>query len=166
MTTSRKRQSGFSLFEITVLLVVISVATLSTASGILSAQKATNSTRRERELLSLADGLLGRMRSLSVGTGGAATALQITDIVARDGASSGVPAPSLSELRGASPMAWQYAGSDAAAMGTWTILIDSDLNGDGDTLDPLEGTDEVLRIAISFDGRLLVEGVRSRDPNE
>lgn len=79
----------------------------------------------------------------------------------------------LTQVRLASPMTWEYAANGNAWYGnggTWQIVVDRDLNGDGDLLDPLEVAtavgQDLLRVEILHDGRRILRTVRSRNPSE
>jgi len=79
----------------------------------------------------------------------------------------------LTQLRLASPLSWQYGSNGSSYLGppgTWQIIVDRDLNGDGDLLDPMETqtatTQDLFRVEIRHAGRRILHTVRSRNPQE
>ena len=70
-------------------------------------------------------------------------------------------------------MQWTYTQGTRTYFGEegqWEIIVDRDLNGDGDLTDPMElataATQDLLRVEIRFNGRRLLRTIRSRDPSE
>ena len=54
----------------------------------------------------------------------------------------------------------EFTVQNARLPGRWRVLVDRDLNGDGDEADPQEGRNDLLRCAVFYDGRLLDQVVR------
>jgi len=179
-------RAGFSSVEAVLVMAVLAMATLSMSHTMLGSRQSMQHLREDSLIRDQAHTLLSRLQSIPFGSNaGPVSALQVASLVSLEndfmGSPIGQPDPSniqqiysgvsvsLRDLEGVSPITWEYAinGDDYFVRGgTWSIIIDRDLNGDGDLLDPFEGQDDLLRIELRHDGRSILRSIRSRNPNE
>ncbi len=187
-----RRDGGFSSVEAVLIMSMIGMATLSMGHSIMAGQKALGYVEDDTRILDQAQVLISRMTQIPFGSGAetAASAPALAMLVAVEndlfGSSTGASGANgqitqtftgatvtLTQVRLASPMSWQYAVQGRAYYGlggTWQIIVDRDVNGDGDTLDPVElatsASQDLFRIEIRYDGRRVLRTVRTRQPSE
>lgn len=151
------REKGFTLLEVLITMGVLAFVTLSIATGIGAGHHATKHLEEEVALVSRGQELLDRLLVIQFGTDAdpAATGAELTELFDADDNFGSI---TLHKLRAFGPVEFETPGFPVR--GRWRIVIDTDLNGDGDTADPEEGREDLLRITISHDGRLMARSVR------
>jgi len=189
-TALPRNQAGFSALEAMLMMAILALATLGMAHTLLGGQQALDNVKQDTLIVDQARTLMSRLATMPFGVSGGPTpsALQLADLVAVENnlfgssentAGTGSLAPtqiysgtnlSLSELRTASPISWQYLSSSGQQYyghgGTWQMVVSNDLNGDGDLNDPNEGTSDLFRVDILYKGRRVLRTIRSKNPNE
>lgn len=163
--TARRAEQGFSLVELTLATAVLGLALLGIVQGNLRAEQSNADLLRRGQRLDHAATLIARLSGLGFGSGGdTASADQIAEVLQPSSPTfDGIELPTLTELRNKAPLVLQYAGSPD---GTWEVWIETDLNGDGDTADPLEGSADLFCIRVLCDGELVLQQLCGREPNE
>ncbi len=152
-----KRDAGFTLLEVLLTMGVLAVITLSIATGIGTGHTASRRLEREVVLLSRAQEMLEQLRAIPFGsaTDPAATAGELTEFFDEDGDYGSV---TLKKIEAFGTPQFENAGFPVP--GLWRVIIDADLNGDGDVTDADEGRADLVRILILHEGRLLARSVR------
>lgn len=197
---TRRHQGGFSTVEAVLIMTLIAMATLTMAHTVISGQRALGHIEEDARIMDQAQILMTRLTQIPFGTGteSAAPASDISMVVAVENnlfgsstASSGANGSTvngysptitqnftganvtLTQMALTSPLNWQYAvnGNSFYGLGkTWRVLVDRDLNGDGDTTDPMElataTSQDLFRVEIQYDGKRVLHTVRSRNPTE
>ena len=197
MTTSpspRRGEAGFSAIEAILILALLATTTLGITESILSSQQGLRHIEDDSVLFDQAQTVMNRLSAISFGTGseGAADPWDLVNLITvennlRGSANShGIMSSpgliqslftgsnaTLTQLAPISPMEWEYSVNGDTYFGPpgrWSLVVDRDLNGDGDLLDPMEvataGSADLFRIEIRFEGRRILKTIRSRNPSE
>lgn len=179
-------RAGFSSIEAVLVMALLAMATLSMSHTMLGSRQSLQHLREDSLIRDQAHTLLSRLESIPFGSSaGPVSALQVANLVSLENDFMGSPlgqhdpanvqqiysgvSVSLRDLEGVSPITWEYAvnGDDYFVRGgIWTIVVDRDLNGDGDLLDPYEGQSDLLRVEIRHNGHKILRAIRSKNPNE
>lgn len=161
----RCAESGFSLIDVCVTLFVCVVVIFALHSGTRTAMETRKSVERNYQLQLFSNDFVGRLRRLPFGNPGAPT-IQAAQLDALFDADQDLGTASFIQLRVPATHdghSFLMAGNDFTE--AWRVRVTNDLNGDGDTNDEREGRDDLLRIEIYYDNRLLVETLRGADAN-
>lgn len=148
---------GFTLVEVLIAMGVLAFVTLSIATGIGAGHHATKALEEEVALVGRGQELLERLLAIPFGVAseGAASGAELNELLDADDDFGTATVHKL--------MAFGVPEFETPAFpvpGRWRIVIDTDLNGDGDLDDPEEGRSDLLRIQILHEGRLLARTVR------
>ena len=57
---------------------------------------------------------------------------------------------------------YEFTTTDADLSGTWSVVVDHDIDGDGAIAGDLETSDDVLRVVVRYDGRDVLRAVKAR----
>lgn len=161
-----KGQGGFTLVETCVTMVSCVVMLL----AFHAATRTSIDTRREVQSSYVRRGVardfVARLRRLPFGNDGdaAVTASQLTELFDADEDLGGVTLHQLKVRADLPGHTFQLAGEGVA--GTWSVRVTGDLNGDGDTADDREGRGDLLRLEVTYEGRLVLETVRTGPSSE
>ncbi|MAG54944.1 MAG: hypothetical protein CMJ83_01505 [Planctomycetes bacterium] len=194
MVPRQRRDAGFSAIEAVLMITLLGMATLSMAHTVVSGQRSLEHIEDDSRIVEQAQILMTRIAALPFGTSGEGPAdtWDLLMLVAVENDAYGSPygpgtsgtygpaqlywgtgALSLTQVRGVSPLQWEYSVNNVqyyGKEGLWEIIVDRDLNGDGDLLDPMEvataTAQDLLRVEIRFDGRRILRSIRSRNPTE
>jgi len=155
------RERGFTLVEVLMALGVLAFVTLSIATGIGTSHGTTKALEDEVLLLSRGQELLERTLAIPYGqpTDPAASGAELNEFFDQDDEFGAI---TLHKLSNFGPAEFEPAGFPVP--GRWRVVVDADLNGDGDTDDAEEGRTDLLRIVVTHEGRLIARTVRY-DPN-
>lgn len=187
-------EDGITTVEAVLMITLLGMATLSMAHTVVSGQRTLAHVEDDGRVNEQAQVLMTRLAALTFGTGneGPASTWDLLMLVGVENNLFGSPysgAPhnpatpeqtywgtsglTLSQVRSSSPLEWEYAINNVqyyGRQGTWQIIVDRDLNGDGDLTDPMElataSHQDLFRIEIRFDGRRILRTIRSRNPSE
>lgn len=188
---ARQREAGFSAVEALILIAVLGMATLSMAHTTISGQRSLTHMEDDSKIFDQAQVLMSRLAAIPFGTGSepAASQWNLGMLVSIENDLFGSPfgahnpnAPTqfftganvtLTQVRAAQPLEWQYAVGNSpyyGGNGQWRVIVDRDLNGDGDLADPMEVqtqlSQDLFRIEIQYEGRRILRTIRSRNPSE
>lgn len=186
--------SGLGAVEAVLLLALLGTMSLGLAHGLLSGRKGTEFVERDARVFAQARILMNRLDAASFGSGneGDAATMDLLNLIVIENSLYGGPAApgsydnwdqlseyfqgtdvTLTQLQPLSPLTWRYEQGGKTYFGpegTWSIVVSRDLNGDGDTSDPLElatqTNEDLLRVEIQFNGRRILRTLRSRMPSE
>ncbi len=168
------RQRGFSLLEMCVAMVVLSVVILNTGVAILNSCRSNHALRCEERVFSMARRLLDRVASQPWGSG---AAKPTAGAIERLFTQLDRPVPvTLMQLATAQPLGtWSFRVDDFDTPGLWSVVVDHDLNSrrvasasaaDG-AVDSVvmrsEPQSDLIRIVVRFDGCDIISMVRSRE---
>ena len=150
-------ERGFTLVEVLMALGVLAFVTLSIATGIGAGHASTRALETEVVLLSHGQELLERGLAIPFGkaSDGPASAAELTEFFDGD---NDYGTMTLHKLAAFGPAEFEPAAFPVA--GRWRVVVDADLDGDGDTDDPDEGRNDLLRIVVTHEGRVLARSVR------
>lgn len=152
-----KRIRGFNLIELAVVTGVLAIVSLSLASGVgTSARGARSLDNRSREEQQ-GQMYLERLSALPFGAFNSAAASDgdLTELFDSDEVFGLATLHSLRNFGTA-----KFTVQNAHLPGQWQVIIDRDLNGDGDEDDSAEGRNDLLRCAVYYDDRLLDQVIR------
>jgi hypothetical protein len=156
--------AGFTLIEMT-LVGALMVAIFSTfVLGLRAGHAANREIERSNAITLVADDIMDRLFRINYGqvTDGAASAAQLTALFDDNEDLGTASLMSLKVFAGA--VGYQFKLGNFPWPGTFEVRVTADLNGDGDELDANEGTANILRIDILFDGKRYLSAMRAR-PN-
>jgi len=150
-------ERGFTFVEIMLTIGVLAFVTLSIATGIGAGHRATRALEDEVVLVSRGQELLEQLLAVPFGqnTDGTATGAELSEMFDGDDEFGSI---SLHKLAAFGPA--EFATAGFPVQGTWRVVVDSDLNGDGDTDDTDEGRTDLFRIVVTHEGRLIARTVR------
>jgi len=156
------RNAGFTLIEMT-LVSALMVAIFSTfVLGLRAGHAAAKEIERSNAVTLVADDVMDRLFRIDFGrpTDGAASAAQLTALFDDDENLGSATLCSLRVFAGAK--GYQFKLANYPWPGTFEVRVTADLNGDGDELDANEGTMNLLRVDILYDGKRVLSSVRAR----
>jgi prepilin-type N-terminal cleavage/methylation domain-containing protein len=152
------RGRGFSLLEVLFALAAIALLALGVAGGVVTGQQASRTLEDQARLENTAFDFQERLMAIPFGSlsDSPASGAELDELFDDDDVLGTV---TLHKLAAFGPAEFTLAGSGLA--GQWRIVVDADLNGDG-TIDATleEGRDDLLRIAVFYEGRLLARTAR------
>ena len=148
---------GFSLVEVLMSLGVLAFVTLSIATGVGTGHSTTKALEEEVALVSRGQEYLERLLAVPFGRSSdpVATAPELTEMFDDD---ANFGSMTLHKLRRFGPVEFEAAAFPVR--GVWRVVVDQDLNGDGDLSDPDEGRADLMRIEISHRGRVVARTER------
>lgn len=148
---------GFNLIELALVSAVLAVVSMSLASGVGVSASATRTLDDRSRVDQQGQMYLERLNAIPFGDNvvSAASAGDVSELFDADEL-FGVA--TLHSLREFGPI--EFALTDMAMPGSWRIVVERDLNGDGDMGDSEEGRYDLLRCAVSYEGRLVGELIR------
>ncbi len=152
-----RARAGFALVEVLITLGILGFVTMSIATGVGAGHRATAAIEREALLHARGQEYLERLLAIPFGrpADGAATGAQLSEVFDDDGDFGSV---TLHRLRLFGPALFEPASFPVA--GRFTVAVDGDLDGDGVVAGPDEGRNDLLRISVMHEGRLLARTVR------
>lgn len=158
--TARPRQRGTSLIEVMMVTAMMMTVLTTVGVGLRSAHQSRREMERRAQMTAVASELADRLFRIPFGAQGAATATpaQLDELFDDDDELGSATLTGLRTAVGSQPFSFSFAGFPWG--GQFEVRVDSDLNGDGDAADVLEGRADVLRINISWNGVLLLESTR------
>lgn len=190
MIPPRDLRGGFSSLEGVTILALLAVATLGLVGSLVAGQGSLRHIEDDSQTLHQAQILMSRLTTIPFGAPTDATPswTTVAAIVTIENDLFGAPtgghdvespqqyytgtALTLSQLaKLPMPLTWSYANAGRTFngnAGTWGLIVDRDLNGDGDLSDPIETATQLsqglLRIELQFQGRRVLRTIRSQDP--
>lgn len=160
---------GFSLIEVIMTMAILAIVAMALAlTGV--SNRAAERRMKEREARhTMATSLLSRLETLPWGnvSQDEPTSEQLDKLFGSDLPFSDDDAPSISQLSLMSPMSFNLEGTTAS--GTWTIYIDSDLDGNGiveESEFTREGRTDLRRIEIRYRGQTVVKTLFGVSPQQ
>lgn len=149
---------GFSFLEVLFALAALALLALGVAGGVVTGQRATRTLEDQARIENTAFGFQERLMAIPFGStsDSAATGAELDELFNNDDV---LGTATLHKLVAFGTIEFTLDG--AGLNGQWRIVVDSDLNGDG-TIDTTleEGRDDLLRIAIFYDGQLITRTAR------
>ena len=149
---------GFSLVEVVIATATLALVGLGVASGVVTGHQSTQTLERGAHLANKALDFQERLLAIPFGSpeDPPATGAELDELLDDDDVLGTI---SLHKLRAFGPAEFELAGFPVP--GRWQVVVDADLNGDGAIDAALEeGRDDLLRIAIFHDGRLVARTAR------
>jgi len=148
---------GFTLLEVLFAMTILAVVAFGLVSGVGAGHATAKRLEEETVLFSRGQELVEGMLAVEFGqsSDSAATAPELTECFDGD---DDLGAMTLHKLRKFGPA--QFEPAAFPVRGRFTVIVSDDLNGDGDTDDPDEGQENLLRIEVSDEGRLLARTIR------
>lgn len=149
---------GFSLLEVLFSLAAIALLALGVAGGVVTGQRASRTLEDQARLENTAFGFQERLMAIPFGSlaDSAASGSELDELFNDDDV---LGTATLHKVAAFGPAEFTLDGSGLS--GQWRIVVDADLDGDG-TIDTTleEGRDDLLRIAVYYDGRLITRTAR------
>lgn len=159
-----RAEAGFSLVEAMLTLVLAVLVVYSVHATLQASIKGQVASTQMHSVQRMASDFLSRLRRISFGlfTDPPASALALDELFDADDDFGPITLHQLA-VAPDNPGFTFRTGIDGV-VGTWRIKVDRDLDGDGSTSGPREGRQDLLRIAIFFDERLILSTIRAADP--
>ena len=153
------RRGGFTLLEVVLAAVIAGASFLAVGASVVSGTQSRRESWQALEVQTWAQTYVESALGISFGdpTDPFPTTADLDEFFDGDSEIGGVTLFQLTLYPGTgwvfSPVGFPFAGS-------FRIVVDNDLNGDG-TIDPgLESSNTILRIQVFFDERLILETTR------
>lgn len=153
--------AGFSLVELSVALVAATLLLLVLYGTVHAAYQSRITADRKYQITRLAGDYFERLRQLPFGepTAPAATSAQLDELFDDD---ENLGTVTLLQLRVApTDPGYSFQMAVHGRLVTWRIKVTSDLDGDHSLLGAREGRDDLVRMEIWADERLVLESMRS-----
>ena len=152
-----QRERGFSLLEVVFSLTALSLSVVSVGLGVHRGMQVTREIRELETVQAQAQAFLDALLAQSFGdvTDPTPTEDQLDEIFDNDLDGGDV---TLQQLTAWPPEneGWVFGLNGFPVAGTWRLQIDTDFNDDGVIAGGLEGRDDVLRVKVFFNGRLVL----------
>ena len=154
---ARRGVAGFTLLEMTLVTSLMVAIFSALALGVRAGYAANAEIERRTALTIVADDLMDRLFRIDYGqdTDGAAQAADLSELFDDTEALGIATLQSLHVYNGS--LGYQFELANFPWPGEFEVVVNSDLNNDGDELDTAEGTTNIFRINIPFirpDGRV------------
>lgn len=159
-----RADAGFSLVETTLTLVLAVLLVYSVHATLQASLKGQVASTQLCQAQRLANDFLSRMRRISFGLDSdpPASANALDELFDADDDFGPITLHQLAVAP--SHPGFTFRTAAQGVVGNWRIKVDRDLDGDGSASGPREGRNDLMRIAIYFDERLLLSTVRAADP--
>ena len=151
------RQGGFSLLEVVFSLSALSMSVVSVGLGVHQGMQVSREIRDMETVQAQAQAFLDVLLAQSFGNVADPTPdpEQLDEIFDNDLEGGDV---TLQQLTNWPPQneGWVFSLANFPVTGVWRVQVDTDFNDDGAIAGGLEGRDDVLRVKVFFDGRLIL----------
>ena len=157
-----KREDGFSLIEAVVATAVALTVVSTVAVAMKASHDATRVMQQQETEAQTAHRIIDVLFRIPVGepSDAPASAAERTELFDGDDVLGTATLYSLRHAPTAEGHRFQFA--DFPLTGEWEVRITADLDGNGDTAGPDEVFDDLLRIDVSFDGRVVLQSARGQ----
>ncbi len=156
------REEGFSTLEVMVAIMLVTILMLGMGMSSLTSERSSRDLEDNDLIAERARMLIDRITAQPFGltTDGAPTSAEVESLFTMDTNISDV---TLQQLALHQPDGvWTFTDATFQLPGTWTVRVDTDLNGNGiEESDGFEDSGNLLRIAVEFDGRLIYQATRA-----
>lgn len=161
----RDDEAGFSLIDVCVTLFVCVVVIYALHSGTRTAMETRKTVEQNYQLQLFTNDFVNRLRRLPFGNPGS-PGVSGAQLDALFDADQDLGNASFIQLRvPATSDGYSFLMAGNEFTKAWRVRVTNDLNGDGDTSDDREGRNDLMRIEIYYDNRLLVETLRGAEAN-
>ncbi len=159
-----RSEQGFSLVDVCVTLSVSVIMLYALHSGTRTAIRTRQTVESQYQLHLYAAEFLSRIRRLPYGNiaDPAPSATQLQELFDADQDLGSITASQL--VVPPTDDGLLFTMSSREIRGTWRVRVTHDVNGDGDTTDAREGRQDLMRIEIYYQDRLMFESLRAADP--
>ena len=159
-----RNERGFTLVETAVALTLSIVLLYTLHATLRSSIGARQATEQEHRVMRIAADYVARLRDVPFGNAmqPAASGAQLDELFDDD---LDLGTVTLLQLRSAPHLPGHtFAMSSAGVTGRWRVRVTSDLDGDGSMTGAREGRDDIVRIEVYFDDRLMFTTMRAHEP--
>ena len=163
-SNTRNSEAGVTLIEVMIAMAISVMMLFSLHAGTKTAVDSRKDLDYRHRVFVLASEYIERVMQIPFGKPSdmPATPTQLTELFDND---DDLGTASLLQLK-VDPLldGHSFRVVSDGVRGEFMVKVSNDLNGDGSTSGAREGRNDMLRIEVRFDGRLVLETVRAADP--